>query len=92
MTPPIRRPTFRVRFERVGRHQPGAVPDLVVEARDAEHLADRIYRYIRRRLASHEVLVDVNLTAGTGTIWAGGRPAGEFTFTRVEAPHGDLAA
>lgn len=90
MTKRVSRPTYRVTFGRVGRHAPGTTPDLTVITRGATELdqlsevADATWRHVKRRLMSHTIEVDV-AGDGTGTIVVGqGRPAGSFTWTKVE--------
>lgn len=96
MTKRIIRPGYRVRFGRVGGHAPGTVPDLVTGANDADELATKVWRYVKRRLVSNTVEVSINLDTGRGTITVGqDRPAGEFTvsrFTPEEVPDAPRAA
>jgi len=68
-------------FERIGRNH--AVPPLEIEATDADELAFHVYTYSRRFLASHDIVVSVDLEEGRGFINAG--RFGRFSVTGVEA-------
>lgn len=72
---------FRVTFDRVGRHH--QVPALDVTAWDADDVAEQVHRYARRYLASRDVEVVVDLSAGNGTIFCGVQVGGSFTVAEV---------
>jgi hypothetical protein len=74
---------YRVTFDRIGRHHD--VPPLDTDAVDADHLAVRIFHYVRPRLFSGQVDVRVDLEAGRGWITVGGvRPAGDCLIERFD--------
>lgn len=81
--------TYRVTFTRIGRDRSPA--PLTVHAATGDHLAEVIYKHVRSQLLSGSVDVDLDLAAGTGTIYAGPRTAGTFTVT-TDTPEPGAAA
>lgn len=69
---------YHVVFERIGRRH-----DLTsdFEAADADDLADVIYRFARKHLASRDFMVLVDLEKNTGSIEAG--RFGTFTISAL---------
>lgn len=80
--------TFRITFERVGRHggrngsQPPAPVDL--KATDAEDLAGQVWGHIRRFMASTGIEVVVDLERKRGQIYAGFSNGGSFTIEQLD--------
>lgn len=68
---------YVVTFERVGRHRD--LPPLTVRARDGDHLAQEIYRYVRPSLMSRDVEIVVDVETGEGNIFCGFNNGGTFT-------------
>lgn len=65
---------YVVKFSRVGRSH--AVPELAVNAADADAVAEQVHRYVAKFLRSHWYDVSVDLAAGRG--WIDGGRFGEF--------------
>jgi hypothetical protein len=72
---------YRVMFDRIGRKK--EVAPLTVDARDADELAEHIYRYARPHLLSRDVEVSADLEAGKGIVFCGFNNGGTFTIERV---------
>lgn len=68
---------YTVKFDRIGRNRTAGLT-LETQASDADDLADKIYRYARRSLASSGFEVVVDLEAGRGSIEYG--RYGSFTI------------
>jgi hypothetical protein len=65
-------PAYRVTFEdngRIGRTRGNG--DLVITARDANDVADQVYRHVKNKLASRWFEVTVDLEAQRGSIECG---------------------
>lgn len=69
----------QVVFDRIGRHRI-AEPLLVLDAQDADDLAERIFAYARGYLLSRDVTVNVDLAEGRGNIVCGFNSGGTFTI------------
>lgn len=81
--------TYRVTYERVGRHGANGSappPPLTVTAETPADLEDAVRRAARRYLGSHAVDVVADLDTGCGTIYCGIRIGGTFAVER-ELPH-----
>jgi hypothetical protein len=76
--------TYVATFDRIGRSR--MVAPLTVTVEDDEtagdRLAERVDRYARRHLGSHDVEVWVYEDGGGSIIVGGIRSAGDFTWTR----------
>jgi predicted RNA methylase len=81
--------TYKIIFDRIGRTggRNGSKPPepITVDSENADEIAEEVYRYARRFLASREVEVIVNLGKGTGFISAGFSNAGSFKVEAVPA-------
>lgn len=69
---------YTVAFTRIGRSHD--VAPLSVGARDADHLAEQIYRYARPHLRSRDVDVLVDLDKMQGWITVGFNNGGDFAI------------
>jgi len=78
--------TWLVTFERIGRTHD--VAPLRVAVKDADELAERIYRHARPYLRSSDVQAVVDLAEGRGFILCGFRNGGDFTVVRDDKPGG----
>lgn len=78
---------YDISFDRIGRRRD--VPPLEVTVKAADEwragnvVAEKVYRYAGKYLASRGYEVDVDLEKGTGYIFTG-QPAGDFTVTARE--------
>lgn len=72
---------YRVTFDKIGRRRD--VEPLTTESvNSADALAKKIATYARKFLLSNDI--DVNVLVGhDGTIWAGGRAVGTFTWAKI---------
>lgn len=68
--------TYKVTFDRVGRYRD--LPPLTVRAKDGDHLAEEIYRYVRPSLMSRDVEIVVDPESGEGNIFCGVNNGGTF--------------
>lgn len=68
---------YVVKFERIGRTH--YVPDVTINASDADGLAGQIHRYAKKFLASKWYEVGLDLKTGRGSI-----EAGRFGTFRIE--------
>lgn len=75
------RTKYRITFDRIGRNH--SVVPIVEEASDAEELAEKVYRFAKRGLASRFPDVVVDLDEMTGFISTGAHIAGRFTIEVV---------
>lgn len=74
--------TYRVKFERIGRTH--YVQPQVFQAKDADDLAEQVYRYARSYLRSRDVEVVVNLEESRGSIFVGVNSGGRFTIEHAK--------
>jgi hypothetical protein len=72
---------YRLTFERIGRTFRGEVREFT--ARDADDLAEQVWRLARKNLSSRWFEVAADLESMTGTIEAG--RFGRFTIEKVPA-------
>ncbi len=69
---------YRITFDRIGRNH--SIVPIVEEANDADELAEKIYRFAKRGLASRFPDVVVDLEEMNGFIATGVHIAGRFTI------------
>jgi hypothetical protein len=67
---------YHVAFERIGRRRD--IPPQTFEAANADELAESVWHFARRYLASHDAFVSCNLETGHGSIESG--RFGKFTI------------
>lgn len=82
--------TYVVTFERVGRYRD--LPPLTVRAKDGDHLAKEIYRYVRPSLRSRDVEIVVDIETGDGMIVCGVRSGGTFKVVVEPGTYADHLA
>jgi len=70
-------PEFTVRFDRIGRNH--NVKPLIVEARNADDLENKILRYARKWLVSRDVDIEFDPDKNNGFIVCGFHDGGSFT-------------
>jgi hypothetical protein len=69
---------YEVVFDRISRNH--NVPNLTVEAADADELAEKIWDYARPKCVSSDIEVSLRADEGVGIISAGVQVAGTFKF------------
>lgn len=74
---------YVVTFERIGRRR-NLQPATFIGVKSADALARIIYNFSKGYLASREIEVDVDLSEMKGSIYTGGRPAGNFTIKETK--------
>jgi hypothetical protein len=76
--------TYRVTFEdgRIGRRRD--INPVIVNATDADELAEAVFRYAKPFLMSRDVEVSADLEAMSGTIYCGLHIGGKYTIETVD--------
>jgi len=74
---------YTATFDRIGRRHDVAPLEV---AGSADDIAEQIYRYARRFLASRDIEVATDLEALSGTIFAGFHIGGSFTLAPSSPP------